>query len=298
MNSFDWHWWKTFIVLSEVGSLSKASVLLRVSQPTLSRQLVAMEKSLGQALFDRSTQGLLITQFGQGLVEHAYAMEVAADRLQRHAQGQEHALIGKVRLSANEMIAQYYLPQILPIFLNQYPEVSVEIEVTNQASSLDKRDADVAIRMFPPTQLDVKARRVFNIPIGFYAHPEYLDSIGRPKTPEELFKCRVLGFDRDQQFVSGARALGWNISNEDFLVRSDFMPIHLEIAKCKGGVVATHKYICEQASLEELDIGINIPDLPIYLACHRDVEHNQKIRVMMDFLAEYLHPKTKFVTGD
>jgi DNA-binding transcriptional LysR family regulator len=293
MNRFDWQWWKTFIVLSEVGSLSKASEQLGVSQPTLSRQLVAMEKSLGQALFDRSTQGLLITQFGKGFVEHAYAMQVAADRLQRHAQGQEHALIGKVRLSANEMIAQYYLPQILPIFLNQYPEVSVEIEVTNQASSLDKRDADVAIRMFPPTQLDIKARHVFDIPIGFYAHPDYLDSIGRPKTPEELFNCRVLGFDRDQQFVNGGRALGWNISNEDFLVRSDFMPMHLELAKCKGGVVATHKSICEQANLEELDLGINIPDLPIYLACHRDVEHNQKIRVMMDFLVEHLESSIK-----
>lgn len=288
MNSINWQWWKIFIVLSEVGSLSKASQALGMSQPTLSRQLIAMEKSLGQALFDRSTQGLKITLFGQGFIEYAQAMQRASERLQRHAQGQEHALIGKVRLSVNEMIAQYYLPQILPTFLNQYPDVSVEIAVTNQISSLDKRDADVAIRMFPPTQLDIKTRHIFDIPLGFFAHPEYLDNVGRPNTPEDLFNYRILGFDRDQQFVNGAQALGWDISNEDFKVRCDFMPLHLEIAKHKGGVVATHKAICEQANLEEIKVGINIPDLPVYLACHRDVAHNKKIRVMMDFLADHL----------
>ncbi|MFQ3231940.1 LysR family transcriptional regulator [Reinekea sp.] len=295
MNRFNWQWWQYFLALAEHGSLSKAAEILLVSQPTLSRQLVAMESKLGQALFDRSTQGLSLTQFGAGFLEQAQEMEATAQRLQRFAQGQENRLVGRLRLSANEMVAQYYLPKILPKFMDQYPEVAVEIEVSNQASNLDKRDADIAIRMFPPTQLDIKARHLFNIPLGFFAHKEYLDTVGRPTTEAELFSCRILGFDRDEQFIKGARSKGWNISKEDFFVRSDFLPMHLEIARNKGGVVVTHKALCFNAGLEELCFDVQLPSLPIYLACHRDVQHNQKIRVMMEFLAEYLEASTQMI---
>jgi len=288
MNSFNWQWWQYFLTLAESGSLSKAAILLGVSQPTLSRQLAAMEKLLGYGLFDRSTQGLTLTEYGVGFLEQAKVMRSASDKLQRLAHGQEQTLTGKVRISVNEMMAQHYLPPILPIFLNRYPNLSVEIEVSNKVSSLDKRDADVAIRMFAPTQPDLKARLLFNIPFGFYAHSIYLDKIGRPQNIEALFQHRVLGFDRDQQFINAVRAMGMELLNDNFIVRSDFVAMHLELAKQGGGIVATHKALCEKYGLEEILSDVEIPSLPVYLACHRDVQHNQKIRVMMDFLAEYL----------
>ena len=116
MNSFDWQWWQYFLAISENGSLNKAAEALAISQPTLSRQLLAMEKHLGQTLFDRSTQGLQLTQFGSGLLEESERMQASAERLQRLADGQGQALSGRVRLSANELIALHYLPKILPSF--------------------------------------------------------------------------------------------------------------------------------------------------------------------------------------
>lgn len=294
MNSFDWQWWQYFLSIAEHGSLSKAAATLQVSQPTMSRQLLAMEKSLGQTLFDRSTQGLELTQFGQELLEESKAMRASAERLQRLADGQAQELSGRVRLSANELIALYYLPIILPSFLDSYPQLSVEIDVSNRASSLDKRDADVAIRMFPPTQLDLVTRHLFDIPLGFYASQEYLDKHGAPSTPEDLFEHRLMGYDRDKQFEDGGRALGWSLKNEDFYFRTDFMPMHLETAIHGGGIVGTHKALCEHAGLVAIDVGIPLPSLPIYLVCHRDVQHNRRIRVLMDFLAEQLSP-TPFI---
>lgn len=157
MNNFDWQWWQYFLAISENGSLNKAAEALAISQPTLSRKLLAMEKHLGQTLFDRSTQGLQLTQFGIGLLEESERMQASAERLQRLADGQGQALSGRIRLSTDELIALHYLPKILPSFLDNYPELSVELDVSNRASSLDKRDADIAIRMFPPTQLDAGA---------------------------------------------------------------------------------------------------------------------------------------------
>jgi DNA-binding transcriptional LysR family regulator len=288
MNSFDWQWWQYFLTIAELGSLSKAATTLNVSQPTLSRQLLAMEKQLGQTLFDRSTQGLRLTAFGVELLEECKRMQSSAQRLQRLADGQAQTLSGRIRVSANEVIALHYLPKILPDFMDQFPQLSVEIDVSNRASSLDKRDADVAIRMFPPTQLDLISRHLFDIPLGFYASQTYLDKHGTPTSPQDLFAHRLLGYDRDKQFEHGAQALGWEIRNEEFKFRSDFMPMHMATAKAGGGIVATHKAICEQQGLVPIDVDINLPSLPIYLVCHRDVQHNKRIRVMMDFLANRL----------
>jgi DNA-binding transcriptional LysR family regulator len=289
MNSFDWQWWQYFLAISESGSLNKAAESLGISQPTLSRQLLAMEKHLGQTLFDRSTQGLQLTQFGAGLLEECDRMQSSAERLQRLADGQGQVLSGRIRLTANELIALHYLPKLLPEFCDTYPDLSVELDVSNRASSLDKRDADVAIRMFPPTQLDLIAKHLFDIPLGFYASQHYLDKHGTPSTPEDLLGHRLLGYDRDKQFENGSRELGWNLRNEDFKFRTDFMPVHLEVAAQGGGIVGTHRVLCEQRGMTYIDVGIELPSLPIYLVCHRDVQHNKRIRVMMDYLTEHLN---------
>jgi DNA-binding transcriptional LysR family regulator len=73
-------------------------------------------------------------------------------------------------------------------------------------------------------------------------------------------------------------------------VRSDSMPMLLEIARNKGGVVGTHLALGLQYGLVGISLGIKLPSLPIYLVCHRDVQHHQKIRVMMDFLVEHMEP--------
>ncbi|MEZ9232247.1 LysR family transcriptional regulator [Vibrio amylolyticus] len=287
MNS-NWQWWQYFLAIAEHGSLSQAATSLSVSQPTLSRQLQSMEHRLGQPLFDRSTQGLTLTGFGGQLLEECHQMRSSAERLERLAAGLASTLTGRVRLAANELVALYYLSKILPSFMDAYPEVSVEVEVSNQVSNLDKRDSDVAIRMFKPSQLDLVCRRIMDIPLGFYASPEYLNKNGTPRSPEALFQHRIIGYDRDQQFEKGGQEMGWNISNEQFLMRTDFMPMHLELARHHGGIVVSHKSLCTAAGLEEVKVGIELPPLPIYLACHRDVQHNKKIRVLMEFLGEHL----------
>lgn len=289
MNNLDWQQWQYFLQISYAGSLSKAADQLGVSQPTLSRHLLALEKQLGQSLFDRSTQGLTLTRFGQSLVEECEQMSRTAAKLERLIAGQDQTMTGRVRLSANEVIAHYYLPPILPAFMDANPELSIEIEVTNQASSLDKRDADVAIRMFPPQQLDLISRHLFDIPLAFFASAEYLAHHGNPTHPEELLHHRILGYDRDKQMERGAELLGWELRNEDFLLRTDFMPLHIELARRGGGIVGTHQQLAESLGLQRVDVGIELPRLPIYLCCHRDVQHNRRIRILMDFLADQLN---------
>jgi len=297
MNNENWQWWRYFLVICQKGSLSQAAELLDISQPTLSRHLQAMEKQLGQSLFNRSTQGLSLTTFGSKLLDECEQMQISADRLQRLATGHSGSLVGNVRLTANELIALHYLPSILPLFMDAHPKVSLEIEVSNSASNIDKRDADVALRMFPPVQQDLVCRHLFNISLGFYASQDYLTKHAVPKTTEDFFNLRILGFDRDRYFEEGSKAAGFDVKNDAFMFRTDFMPLHLAIAKNHGGVVVTHDSLCIEAGLVKIDIGIPLSPLPVYLVCHRDVQHNKIIRALMDFLAEQL-PKRANLTAN
>ena len=149
--------------------------------------------------------------------------------------------------------------------MDSFPALSVEIDVSNETASVDKRDADIAVRMFPPTQLDVVARHLFDVPLGFFASKEYLDKHGYPENMEELFKLRVLGYDRDRQFEEGGQRNGLNIKNENFKFPCDFMPLHLELAIRHGGILVTHQDSAHKTGLLEINAGINSPILPIYL---------------------------------
>jgi DNA-binding transcriptional LysR family regulator len=288
LNNSDWQQWHFFVVIAEQGSLNRASNELGISQPTLSRQLYALEKSVGNCLFDRSTQGLTLTAFGQALLPQAKRMQENAFALQRMASGQQHSLSGRVRLSVNENIAQYYLAPVIAQFLEKHPQLSVEVDVSNKATNIDKRDTDIAVRMFKPTQLDVVSKHLDDIPVHFYASPEYIKQFGVPATIEELFSHRLIGFDRDRQFEDKAEEYGWSISNEDFKFRTDNIPLQFEVACAGGGIVATHQAMASQYNLVKIDLGIQPQTLSVHLVCHRDLYQNSNIQALYSFLSEHL----------
>lgn len=275
--------------MAHSGSLSKAAQTLGTSQPTLSRHMTALEANLKVALFDRSTQGLKLTEVGAQLLECSTPMQEAANRFSRTASGVDISLSGNVRISANEVIGLYYLPPLLAEFNDLYPEVQVEIEISNKATSLSKRDADIALRMFRPTQPDLVARRLPDIPLRFCASRNYLDKHGRPQCFEDLASHRILGFDRDPQMIREAKSLGRDIKPEDFLNRTDFLPLHIEMVRQDAGISITHLSIIKQfPELEMLLTSTPIPNLEFWLVCHADVQHNRRIRTMVDFLADRL----------
>lgn len=268
--------------------MSKAAISLKVSQPTLSRQVICLEKHLQLTLFDRSTQGLSLTAEGSKLVESSEQMQEAADRFARIASGSAMTLEGNIRISANEVIGHYYLPEAIAQFNQLYPDVQVEVEISNKVTSLNKRDVDIAFRMFRPTQPDLIAKRLPDIELKFVACRDYLERRGLPESLQELEHHNVIGFDKDMQMLKAAESLGWGISTELFINRTDSLLLQIELARKGAGISITHTNIISQ--LPELEIilpDVAVPNLEFWLVCHADVQHNRRIRVMMDFMTSY-----------
>ncbi|RXJ74891.1 LysR family transcriptional regulator [Veronia nyctiphanis] len=194
----NWEWLRAFLAVAELGSLNKAAETLTVSQPTLSRQLNALEKHTDVLLFHRTTQGVSLTPEGEALLLSVMPMREAYDAFSRALQGSDELLEGDIRLSVNELMAHHYIADHLVAFRSEHPAVSVELVVSNQQTSISRREADVAIRMFRPEQLDFKCQRIGSIELGFYCHRSLIDDVQPIADAANPFKgVSLIGFDKD-----------------------------------------------------------------------------------------------------
>lgn len=288
MKQLPWELIQVFTIVAKLGSLSKAALTLNSSQPTLSRQIALLEKELAVTLFDRSTQGLKITSAGMKLIESSNLMADASAQFSRIAAGTALSMTGNIRISANEVVGLYYLPEIIGKFNQNYPQIQVEIDISNQSTSLHKRDADIALRMFRPTQPDLIAKRLPDIELNFVASNAYIDKYGLPTDMKEITQHTLIGYDREFEFIKAIKALNWPVTEQDFYLKTDFLPLQIELARKGAGITVTHRTIINQwPELEVILQDIKLPKLEFWLVCHADVQHNQKIRVMMDFLSKY-----------
>lgn len=284
-----WDMIHTFDAVAKTGSLLAAAKTLRVSQPTVGRRIDLLEEVLGVTLFVRSRDGMALTDAGVDLVETSGEMVRMAGEFERRATDSHTEIAGTVRLSVNDILGIHVMPDLLREFMETYPDIQVELEITNAATNLLRRDADVAVRMFRPVQSDLIARKAGNISLGFYASKSYLKAHGRPKTFADLKAHRQIGFDRETFFVDGAKALGETVTASDYAFRCDNILAQIEAVKAGLGIGVLHQGLAARfQDLEQILPQINLPEYEIWVACHSEVRHNKRIRLLVDFLAQKL----------
>ncbi|PKF80729.1 LysR family transcriptional regulator [Vibrio sp. vnigr-6D03] len=286
--NINWQWVRHFLVVAEQGSLSKAAEALSLSQPTLTRQIQRLEKELGYALFERSTQGLDLTENGVALLASAKRMSESADQFLRSAQGNSGVLKGAIRISVNELFGHFLLPKALVAFHESHPEIEFEVVISNEATNLSKRDADIAVRMFNHRQQDLVSRRLPSIPLGFYAHSAYIERHGLPMGIVDLAKHRLVGFDRMTSFIDEARQHGVELKLNDFCYRTDSLLQHWALLNQGAGIVATHQGLAKTSGelVQVLEVS-PISELPCHLVVHQDIQTNTKVRTLLNFLGDW-----------
>ena len=288
MNSNNWSLVRSFLEVAQQGSLAAAARNLGVSQPTLTRDIQALETQTRLNLFKRTTRGMQLTEQGRGLMEAAKRMGDAAQQFNRQAAGLSTEIKGEVRISANEVVGTFLLPHAIKALREQHPQLQVEIVIANQVSSLSKREADIALRMFRPTQPELVSRRLPDMALGFFAHHDYIEKYGEPKTIAEFKQHSVINADEDREFIEGASAMGYTFVREDFPLRTDHLLTQINLARAGAGIVGTHIKLAQQwPELKQVLIDFPLPALEFWLVCHGDVQYNTRIRTSMQFLAKW-----------
>ena len=292
MQNVDWAKLQSFVAVAEHGSLSAAGRATGASQPTLSRHIASLEEELGLRLFDRTSEGLVLTTVGAEIYSSAEEMGLSANQILLVASGRSQEISGSVRISASDTVACYTLPPMLTAMRRAEPRIAIELVASNEENNLLKREADIAVRMFRPTQNDVITRKVGELKLGFYASSEYLDARGRPKSPEEFLGHDLVGYDQNDGLIRGFKKAGLDIGREAFSVRTDAMFVHLELVKAGWGIGIIHvDMAAENVTLEAVLPELNIPPLEIWLTAHAELRTSPRIRRVYDFLADALQQR-------
>ncbi|AVX03072.1 HTH-type transcriptional regulator CysL [Maritalea myrionectae] len=289
----DWFLWRSFLAVMEEGSLSAAARKLGASQPTIGRHIEELETSLNVVLFDRTGRGLNPTQLAHQMVNTVRSAKSSLAEAQLMASGSTQLLDGTVRITASQILSHHILPGILKKARQTYPTIQLEMVPSDSAENLLLREADIAIRMFRPSQLDVVAKKIGMVPLCACAHQSYLDLHGTPTTPDELFGHELLGLDRQEDIIKVARMIGFDLKREDFAIRTDSQTAIWQMAMQGLGIsFAQASLIDATPGMARLVPQLKIPPMEMWLAAHKDVHRAKRIRVIYDLLAEALIPYT------
>jgi DNA-binding transcriptional LysR family regulator len=287
--NFDWNQARAFLVTATEGSLSAAARKLDLTQPTLSRQVAALERHLGVALFERVGKQLIVTSTGQDLLEHVKTMGDAAGLVSLTASGRSQEVSGLVRITASDGIATYVLPPILERLRASYPEIELDLVVDNHLRDLRRREADIAIRHVQPEQPDLVKRKVRQTNAYLYASSAWLRKHGRPQHPTDLADAVFVGQDDVIRLITVFRDFGLALRRDNFKLTSNSGVACWEMVRRGLGIGAS----LPEIAVTTPEVERILPDLhpisvPFWLCSHQELHTSRRIRVVFEQLAQEL----------
>ncbi|MCP5075933.1 MAG: LysR family transcriptional regulator [Rhodobacteraceae bacterium] len=285
--NFDWNQARAFLATVEEGSLSAAARALGLTQPTLGRQVAALEQKLGVLLFERVGRSLVLTHSGLELLDHVRAMADAANLMSLTASGQVQSIDGQVRITASDVMSAYVLPPALKKLRGIAPQLEIEIVATDDLRDLQRREADIAIRHVRPEQPDLIARLLREDTAHFYASEEYLNKNGCPETTGDLASHDFVRFGDIDRILEYLDAIGISLTRKNFCVGSDSGVVSWQMVRQGLGItVMSDEVALQTPGIVQLLPFMKPIQFPIWLVTHRELHTSRRIRLVFDVLAE------------
>jgi DNA-binding transcriptional LysR family regulator len=280
-----WDMYQTLLAVLRTGSLSAAARELAISQPTARRHVEALEQALGAVLFTRSATGLLPTEAARAALPLAEEMQAGARALERSLSAQAGPVTGRVRLSASLVMSHEVLPPILAALTVRHPGLSVELSATNAVENLRRRDADIALRVTPPLQDGLVARKLGEVGLGLFASPAYAQTRDLPQVPDDLPAHPLIGEDRGRGFETALAAAGIDTGRLRFALCCDNDAVQLEMLRAGAGIGVCQVPLAARYGLVRVLPGFRAA-LPVWLVMHQDLRGVPRVRAVFDHLVD------------
>ena len=287
--NLDWTYIRSFLAVAETGSLSAAARETGQSQPTLGRHIKLVEAALGTVLFTRVPTGLRLTDAGMSLLEPARQMSVASIQFATLAAGYETRLSGTVRITASVVVSHYILPEILAALRIEEPDIEIELVPSDATENLIYREADIAVRMYRPTQLDIVTRKIADQSMALFAAKTLIARLGQPEQFEDLARFPFVGFDRSELIIRTMTNFGFPVDRHFFGTRCDDQSAFWELVCAGCGIGAMQTTIGDRDErVERLALQPPLPSLPMWLAATDAMRQSLRVKRVWEFLAEAL----------
>ena len=283
----DWGLYRHFLAVADTGSLTAAARQLGVSQPTVGRQIQALEKAMGSRLFDRNHSGYVLTATGEAIVAQARTIQEQAIAIERCAAGKDRRLEGRVCISAAEGLATYWLAPKLPALRSSHPAIDIELIVGTAALDLLFREADIVLRIGEPRAEDLIGRRLCRVHFGLFAAEAYLAAHGPLESPCQLPNHVIIESVGAIADLTQARRLREMAVAAPVALRCDNLVTQLAALRAGMGVMALPLYMAQavpdlrRVMADEFDVALDL-----WLLVHRDLRPVARIDAVFGFLAD------------
>lgn len=285
----DWDKLRIFHAVADAGSLTHAGETLHLSQSAVSRQIRALEDSLGTTLFHRHARGLILTEQGELLFDATSAMVRKLDTTAARIRDSEEHVYGELKLTTTTGFGTLWLVPRLAKLYARYPDLKVDLLLEERVLDLPMREADVAIRMKEPAQQDLIRRRLLNIRMRLYATERYLAGTGPLQRLEDLSGHRIVCQNPQTPQVSAgamlARLLLAQNSPSVLHVNSYYGVLQAVINHVGIGLLPD--YVAgDSPELVQVLPQIESNEVPVFLAFPEELRTSRRVSAFRDFVLE------------
>lgn len=285
----DWDKLRIFHAVADAGSLTHAGDTLHLSQSAVSRQIRALEESLGSTLFHRHARGLILTEQGELLFDATKSMNKRLEAASARIRDSEEEVFGELRVTTTTAFGTLWLAPRLPKLYEKYPELKIDLMLEERVLDLPMREADVAIRMKEPSQADLIRKRLMSVRMRLYATRDYLAKNGQLNEIEDISQHRLICQSLNAPQVAAGSSLVQHLLTYDvpsmFTVNNYFGVLQGVLNGLGVGVLPD--YITEDFPqlvrvLPELESG----EVPVFLAYPEELRQSKRISIFRDFVQE------------
>jgi DNA-binding transcriptional LysR family regulator len=286
----DWDKLRIFNAAAEAGSFTHAGEVLGLSQSAVSRQVSALDLDLQTPLFHRHARGLILTEQGEQLFRtvQEVVQKLAVTRM-RLTDSRERPH-GELRVTTTVGIGTNWLAPRLGEFLELYPDITVNVILSDDDLDLSMREADMAIRVREPQQPDLIRRRLFTMHFHAYASPAYIKRHGQPRSLEDLDKHRILIYGASAgNYLNNINSLQYT-GRDSRAPRASALTINNLTAVCNAvgagvGIAVLPDYLVQtQSELLPILPEADMPELECFLVYPEELKNVARVQVFRDFL--------------
>ncbi len=289
--NLDWEKLRLFDIVADAGSFTEAARRLHMSQPALSRQVSALEDSVGAKLFHRHARGLAMTHEGEQLHLATHEMSETLERTRNSIDVSRGKPSGEIRLTTTVSFGSTWLARQMGAFLDRYPDVNVTMVLTDQDVDLAKREADCAIRFHAPYQGELIQKPLVPIRHRLCASPAYLAEHGTPTTVRELAGHRLLAYG--SAAPNALKGINWALELEhEGTPRVAALTLNnsfgvLQAVEAGAGIAALPSYLIRFSG----KVTVVMPDLEgaifrTFFVYPAELRKSARVVALRDFLVE------------
>lgn len=286
----DWDKLRIFHAVAEAGSFTHAAEKLNLSQSAISRQISGLEHELKVPLFQRHARGLVMTEQGETLYATAHDVLLKLDAVQAKLDDSRDNPEGKLKVTTTVGLGTGWLTTRIHEFLELYPEVRMDMILSDTELNLTTREADCAISLRQPKNPDIIQRKLFTVHLHVYASPSYLKNYGQPESLDELNEHRIIAYGDNVPIY--LEKVNWLVTAglESGQKRETFFQVNnlralRRVCEEGTGIAVLPDYIVEDRhALVQLFPGLEVPEFDTYFCYPGELRNTAKLRVFRDFL--------------